>query len=205
MIHALSVDCEFTHFDMIGGDLLALGAVEILDDFTLGREIQLFCKPTNTKYFSDKAEEVHGISYFKAQTFPDPRESMIKFLQFVHPHMDQFPIQTVFWGYWDFDTKWIEATMEKTDLKGSFSKAFMIGKGKNINALAMARKQLKHVPLPLKGSDDEKRKGQYSLSNVAKFYDLEHNHHDALSDARVTAQIYCKMMKGENVWTGELF
>lgn len=200
MIHALAIDCEFTNFDMIGGDLLSLGVVEILNDFTLGRELQVFCRPTNTKYFSDKAQDVHGISYFKAQTFPDPKESMIKLLHFIAPYKDLFPLKTVFWGSWDFDTKWIESTMRKVDLYSSFTKAFRVGKGDNINALNMARQKLKHVQ-----SNDGTTKGQYSLSNVAEFYQLEHNHHDALSDARVTAQIYCKMMRGENVWTGELF
>lgn len=202
MIHALAIDCEFTHFDMIGGDLLSLGMVEILDDFTLGRELYVECKPTNSKYFSDKAEAVHGISYFKAQMFPDARESMINVLKFLSPLMDSFPLKTVFWGSWDFDTKWVEATMEKTSLRESFRKAMSAEKGANINALSMARRKLKHIPEAI---GDNGKPTTYSLGNVAKFYGVEHDHHNALSDAKATAIIYCKMMKNENTWTGELF
>lgn len=202
MIHALAIDTEFTHFDMIGGDLLSLAAVEVLEDFTLGREFQAFCKPFGTKYFSEKAEEVHGISYFKAQTFPEPKESMIKFLQWLAPLMDEFPLRTIYWGSWNFDLRWIENTMRDNELLGSFHKAFNHDKDSHINALKMARHCLKHIPIP---PGEDGKKGQYKLDNIARFYELEHDHHEALSDARVTGQAYCKMMKKEKIWTGELF
>ena len=201
----LAIDCEFTHFDMIGGDLLSLAAVEVIDDKELGREFHAYCKPRSTKYFSDKAQEVHGISYFKAQTFPEPRESMIAFLQWLYPLKDQFQLETIYWGSWNFDLKWIENTMTQTELVSSFYKAFKTQKESHHNALAMARKKLKLMPMPKAKTEAESKKGQYKLDNVARFYGLEHTHHEALSDARVTAQAYIKMMAGEKVWTGELF
>lgn len=202
-LRALSIDGEFTSFDMIGGDLIALGAVEIMDDLTIGRERAFYFRPTNTKYFTEKAREIHGISYFKASTFPEAKHSCIDFLKWLSPNIDQFPLPIAFWGSWDFDRKWIEVTMQKNDLTSSFQKAFN-GCDK-INVLKMAKQKLKHVPLPKASTDDESRKGQYKLDNVAKFYDIEHSHHEALSDARATAQIYINIEKGIDTWTGELF
>ncbi len=198
----LAIDCEFSHFDMIGGDLLSLAAVEVIDDKELGREFVAYCKPRGPKYFSEKAQEVHGISYFKAQMFPDPKESMIAFLQWLHPLMGEFPLESIYWGSWNFDLKWIETTMQNNELISSFYKAFKTEKEAHHNALKMARHMLKTMPIP-PGKDG--KKGQYKLDNIARFYGLEHTHHDALSDARVTAQAYIKMMAGEKVWTGELF
>ena len=36
----ISIDDEFTNFDMIGGDLISIGLVEVYDDYTLGRDYQ---------------------------------------------------------------------------------------------------------------------------------------------------------------------
>jgi len=202
---ALSIDDEFTSFDMIGGDLITFGAVEIYSDYTLGREFYGECKATNAKYFTEKAEEIHGISYFKAMTFPEPKETMIRFLQWLHPLMDQFQLPIAYHGSWDFDKKWIENTMKDHMLLGSFHKAFYSNKDNDINVLKLARKNLKHLPEPDPSHDKNGKKiAHYGLANIAKFYGLKLEHHNALSDAKVTAQIYCKIMKGENVWTGEL-
>ena len=204
-LHALSIDAEFTSFDMIGGDLISFAVIEIMDDFSLGREWQGYFKPRSAIYFTDKAQAVHGISYFKALKFPEPRTSIIELLQWLKPIMEEFPVSTVYWGSWNFDLKWLENTSEQVDLKKSYMKAFKQGKENHINALRMAQDKLKHIPLPNgQLSEKDSKKGQYKLDNVARFYELDHNHHDSLSDARVTAQIYCKMMKGEKIWTGEL-
>lgn len=199
-IRALSIDAEFTSFDMIGGDMIALGVVEILDDLTLGREAVFYFKPTGTKYFTEQAREIHKISYFKASEFPEPKQSLISFLKWLKPLLPQFPLDVAFWGAWDFDRKWIEMTMQKNDMVSSYNKAF--GGCDKINVLKMAKHSLKNVPVP-KGANTNK--GQYKLDNVAKFYDIEHSHHEALSDARANAQIYINIEKGINVFTGELF
>lgn len=203
----LSIDCEFTSFDMFGGDLISVAFVEILEDLTLGREWQGFLRPRGTKYFTERAREVHGISYFKAETFPERRKTIIDMLNWLEPIFDYLPISVVYFGSWNFDLRWVEYTMEDVGLRDSYSKAFKIGKEEHFNLYKECKAKLKHIQSP-KGkfsSDKEKEKGRYKLDNIARFYGLEHNHHDALSDARVTAQAYCKIMKNENTWTGELF
>ena len=201
----ISIDDEFTSFDMIGGDLLTLGMVEVYEDLTLGREFYGEFKPRAAKYFSEKAEEVHGISYFKAMTFQDAEKTCMDLMQWLSPLMDQFPLVTLFWGSWNFDLKWIDITMERCGFKSSFLKAFTQTKDSHINVLKLAKQKLKHMPLPKRGTEQDKKKGQYSLANVARFYDMPVNHHNSLWDAKACAEIYCRIMKGENVWTGELF
>ena len=198
----IAIDDEFTNFDMIGGDLISIGLVEVYEDYTLGRWYQGFCRPRSTKYFSEKAQEVHGISYFKAQGFPLPRQTMIEILQWLIPLIDQFPLSSIYWGSWNFDLKWLETTMEREGLGSSFYKAFKIAKDDHINVLKMARKNLKHIPETI---DENGKKSTYSLGNVARFYGMEVDHHNSIWDAKATAEIYCKIMKKENVWTGDLF
>lgn len=190
-IKALAIDTEFTHFDMYGGDLLALGVVEIYDDLTLGRELELYFKPQCVKYFSEKAQEVHGISYFKAMTFPEPQDSLKQFLHWLVPLKDQFPLDFVVWGAWDFDRKWLETTFTKYEMVSSYQKAF--SQAKVFNGMKMARKLLKHVD------------GGVGLDNIAKHYNVPLQHHQVLSDAKATAQIYINLEKGIDTWTGELF
>jgi DNA polymerase III epsilon subunit-like protein len=203
---AIAIDDEFTSFDMQGGDLITFGAVEILDDFTLGREFYGECKATNSMYFTEKAQEIHGISYFKAMTFPEPKETMLRFLQWLHGRMDCFQIPIAYHGSWDFDKKWIEKTMTDAGLQGSFHKAFFPGKEHDINVLKLCRKNLKHLPAPVPSHDSNGKKvAHYGLRNVADFYGLELQHHNALSDAKVTAHIYCNIMNKKDIWTGELF
>lgn len=202
-LRALSIDAEFTSFDMIGGDLISLGVVEILEDLTTGRKQVFYFKPTSTKYFTEKAREVHGISYFKASQFPEAKHSCIELLKWLKPLMDQFPLPVAFWGSWDFDRKWIEVTMQKNNLMESYYKAF--NGCEKINVLKMAKHSLKHVPLPKADTEELSKKGQYKLDNVAKFYNIPHSHHEALSDALATAQIYINIEKGINTYTGELF
>lgn len=198
---AIAIDAEFTAFDMIGGDMIALGAVEILEDLTLGREWQGLLKPRSEKYFTDGAREVHGVSYFKALTFPERVDTMLDFLEWLSPLTCMTPIPVAFFGSWGFDLRWIKLTLEDCDLGPTFPKIFTEDKTFNLNVYQMARKMLKHIELPPNGE----RKGMYKLDNVCRFLKINLDHHNALSDTRACAEIYCKLMKGENIWTGELF
>lgn len=206
-VKLLSIDAEFSSFDMVGGDLLSLGVVEILEDNTLGRKGEWFFRPRSAMYFTEGARKVHGISYFKAETFPERRESIVSFLKWMAPLMDQFPMKTAYWGSWNFDLRWINYTMTDLEMADSFKKAFCQVKESHFNVLHAAKKKLKHIEAPLGkfNTEKEKEKGKYTLSNVAKFYGIEFDHHNALSDAIATAKIYIKLEENENVWTGELF
>lgn len=186
---AVANDNETTHFDRIGGDLLSAGFVEILEDLTLGRKAVFYSRPRSTKYFTEKAQEIHGISYWKAQTFPEPREMCISVLHWLAPLIELFPLPLVYHANGFFDWYWLESHFEKEDLKSSFLKAFP--KSMSVSTLKMARENLVHLD-------------NHKLPTLAEYYGLELEHHEAMSDTIVCAQLYCKMMKKEKVWTGQL-
>ena len=199
-LHALSIDAEFTTFDMLGGDMISFAAVEILEYFSLGRDWTGNFKPRSDKYFTEEARKIHGFSYFKALEFPEKKKSLLDLLHWLSPRISGFPLTAVYWGSWAFDIRWLEFTFKEEDLQGSFYKAFGIQEKKHISAMSLAKKNLKQIKGP-----DGGEKGRYTLNNVASFYNIELDHHNALSDARATAEIYCKIMKKEDVWTGEMF
>jgi DNA polymerase III epsilon subunit-like protein len=187
---AVAGDTEFTCFDKIAGDVLDTGLVEILEDFTLGREFQVNSAPTSAKYFTEAAQKVHGISYFKAMTFPTRRESCIEIMKWLKFRIDQFPLKFVYHGQGRLDHAWLQEHFRKEDFHNSWYKVFpdhMVE-----STLKMARDNLKQIE-------------SHKLKKLAEFYEIPlDNHHSALPDARACAIVYCKLMKGEKVWTGQL-
>lgn len=183
-------DTEFTSFDRLGGDILATGLVEVLEDYTLGREAEFFSAPTSSKYFTEGAQKIHGISYFKAQTFPSRRESCVRMLHWLKPLMGSFPLPFVYHGTGGLDYKWLLTHFGKEELQASWSKAFPESLVES--SLKLARDNLKQLQ-------------SHKLKELAKFYEINlDDHHSALPDARATALIYCKLKKGEKVFTGQL-
>lgn len=187
---AVAVDTEFTCFDKLAGDVIDIGMVEILEDYTLGREGQWYARPTSAKYFTEGAQKVHGISYFKAQTFPTKRESCIGMMNWLRPLLPQFPLGFVFHGQGNLDYGHLQEHFRREDLASSFYKAFP--EHRIESTLKLAREKLKQLD-------------SHKLKELTKFYDIPlDDHHSALPDARACAIIYCKLMKGEGVWTGQL-
>jgi len=66
---ACDIECS-TLYDKVGGDLLSMAFVEVLEDFTLGREICRKSRATNAMYFNEEATRIHGFSYWAAVKFP---------------------------------------------------------------------------------------------------------------------------------------
>ena len=187
---ALACDGETTSFDKIGGDLIKWAFVEIYDDYTLGRQKDWSLRPYSTKYFTEGAQEIHGITYWQAQSFPRRVDSLISMLNWLTPLKDQFQIPLVYHANANFDFKWLEATFMKEEMQGSFSKVFHADL--NESTLKMARKYLKQYK-------------SHKLNICADHYNIELKHHDALSDTLACAKIWCNMKQGIDVFTGELF
>lgn len=200
---AIACDTEFTTFDKIGGDVLSAAFVEILDNYTLGRESIYYFKPRSAKYFTEAAQAVHGISYFKAMTFPDPKKSCIDILHWLTPIKNYFPLDFVNHGNGKLDYRWMLETYKRADLQSSYNKAFM--ESRVHNTIAMAKEYLAHIPeSKVINPVNQKLYTRYSLRNIADFYNIKLDHHEALSDARACAQIYCNIKLGINTFTGRL-
>lgn len=187
---AVAADVECTGFDKVGGDVLSTGLVEILEDFTLGREAEFFSRPTSSKHFTEKAQEIHGISYFRAMEFPTRRESCVSMLHWLKPLITTFPLPFVYHGTGKFDHSWLKWHFTKEELDQSWAKAFPEAMVES--TLTMARAHLKQLQ-------------DHKLKTLSEFYGIStEKHHSALPDARACAQIYCNIKKGESIWTGKL-
>lgn len=186
---AIACDTEYTSWDRIGGDMLSAGFVEILDDYTLGRQAVFYAKPRSSMYFTDDAQKVHGFSLFKAMTFPDPKQTAIHILQWLAPLKHLFQLDFVNHANGHSDLKWLIQFMLNSNLSDKIHQVF--SENKAHNTIKMAKENIIHLE-------------NYKLETIAKYFDLELNNHEALSDAIVCAQIYCKIMKGEGVYTGRL-
>lgn len=187
---ALAIDNETTGFDPIAADVISTGMVEILEDYTLGRKKAFYSRPRSTKYFSDGAQEIHGISYWKAATFPKAEDTCIEMLHWLKPLMDYFPLTTVMHANGNFDLRFLDWHFRKSELLPSFTKAFSFEK--TVNTIKMAKNNIVHLE-------------NFKLSTVAKHYDIELDHHEVLSDTIACAKIYCNIEQNIGVNTGRLF
>tara|TARA_Y100000310_G_scaffold243676_1_gene248234 strand:- start:12352 stop:12927 length:576 start_codon:yes stop_codon:yes gene_type:complete len=186
---ALACDGEFTNWDKLGGDLITWAFVEILEDLTLGRKMNWEIQGTSLKYWSKEAEEVHGISYWQASSFPERRSQLISIMNWLLPIKDFFPIQLVYHGNGNLDPEWLRMTFFKEDIETSYQKAFA---KESISTLKLARENLKQLP-------------NHKLDTIADHYNIKLDHHEALSDAIACAEIYCNIMDGKETFTGRLF
>lgn len=188
-VHAIVCDLEYTCFDKISGDVICVGLVEVLEDLTIGRYEAFYSRPRSVKYFSDGANEIHGISFFKAMYFPKPFDNCLQILKWLEPLKDQFRIPLIFHSNGQSDWRWLQSHFEKEGLKTSIQKAF--ADDLNISTLKMARENLVHLE-------------NHKLGTICEYYDFDLDAHEVLSDALGCAHIYIKMKKKENIWTGRL-
>tara|TARA_R110000803_G_scaffold162194_1_gene225823 strand:+ start:27034 stop:27633 length:600 start_codon:yes stop_codon:yes gene_type:complete len=190
---AIATDIECSSFDMIGGDLLTAAMVEIYEDYTLGRMGCWYHRPTGPKYYSEKAREIHGISYWKALTFPMASESCIMMLRWLAEIQDCFPLEFVYHAKNKFDWSWMKMHFKKQEMEQSILKAFGndMDDNKIVSTHKMAKENLVHL-------EDHK------LPTICKEMGIELTHHEALSDAIAAAKIYCNIKTGQKIWTGEL-
>ena len=191
-VKALSIDAEFTSWDMRGGDMIALGAVEILEDYSLGRELILYFRPEGHTYYTEKAREIHGISLWKSATFPKAADGLVELTGWAENIEWEGEVRLVWFGTWAFDPKWVRMTFEKQDMKQGWFKLFPNHVDENV--LKLAKAKLKHIEFK-----------NWKLPTIAKHWSIKIDHHEALSDARATAIIWCNLKQNIDTWTGELF
>lgn len=186
---AIACDVECTSFDKIGGDLLTASFVEILEDYTLGRSSYFEAAPRSNKYFTEAAQKVHGISLFKAMTFPKAEKTALDILKWLAPLIEYFPLTFVNHANAKFDFKWIEQFMRNNEYQNSFWKAF--NEDKVVNTIKLAKDNIAGLK-------------NHKLNTVAEYYNIELEHHNALSDALACAEIYCNIQNNYGVFTGKL-
>lgn len=172
------VDVETTGFDYLGASVISLAC--IVDDNGTTYEFNQTGAPESEKYWSTKAEKIHGISYEQAITFQSQLELHRNFLDFIAPFQTNIWHPIPFWyhGNGNFDYRMLLGQALKTDLLFEFRKYF----------------QHTHVFSTLKLAKNNVQLNKYSLDAICKYYSIELTHHDALSDTKACYQIWSRLV-----------
>lgn len=184
----IAVDIETTGFNQSKNDIIQLAAVLMDNDFNIIKEFNEFMKPVYPQYWSVKAEKIHRISIEKAMQFQDRRLALIKLMHLVKEYIDLFPLAFIYHGKGGFDYRFLK---DKFISEGLVSKFEMMFNSDQVEStVEMASKYL--------FSED------YKLSTLCKKFNIELNHHDALSDARACALIYRELSLNGCFYRGDL-
>lgn len=171
----LVIDIETTGFNKYKDDIIQLGCVEVLDDFTLGREYNTYLRPIFPENFS--SQDIHGINLTTAMLAPTRRDALIDFMYWLLPLKDKFPLQFIYHGTGHFDFEFLKHAFVAESFHEQFHKIFK--KDMVINTASMVTEKI--------GSEYRK------LNQACSYFNIEFKHHNALEDARATALLYCRL------------
>lgn len=177
------VDLETTGFSWNYHDIIQLSG--IITDYELNElaVFDQFSRPQGFHRWSQGAEDHHGIPFHRANKFQDQRKMLIKFMHFLKPYIiEGQTIKFVCHAKNYFDYKFVKETFINQDLANSFNKAF--SKDNYESTIDLAEKFK-----PATGLSNNK------LNTVADHFNIELDHHEALSDANACKSIY-KRFKG---------
>lgn len=196
-------DNEWTDWNPISGDVIAIAFREILEGFEVGEGFLTYCRPRSTKYFSKEAREIHGFHYFKARQFPKPIEGINQAIKWLESRNFEGQIPFLYYGDGNVDWRHLFAHFSKEKSEYKLLKYFSPDNTESI--LKLARDNIKDIKPPINPvKANGKKATNYDLENVARHYDLNFNHHQCEQDALVSAHIYCNIKKGIKTYTGRL-
>lgn len=174
----LIVDTETSGFDFFRNSVIELGALLCKDNGDVVSEFREFARP-ELAYWSNGAEEVHGISLDEALRFQSQSSMISKFADFIANYKN---IKSIEHSNAFFDYKMIEYSFLKLDRLYEWRQCSMIDRA--VSTLKMARKRVD---------------GPYKLSQLCKRFNIELvNAHSAIEDARATKELYFKLVELSN-------
>lgn len=177
------VDVETTGLDSKRNDIISLAyLIEINKEIV--EEGELFTQPFRYDTINAKALEVNKLTIAQIKQFPTPQETHNKLVQVFDKYIDKYNKNDKFisCGYnVRFDVAFLSEFFLKNNHKYLFS--YIDHHQLDVfNSLYI---------LDYKGLialDD------YKLETVAKYFKIEHNAHNALSDIKVTRQIFYRLL-----------
>lgn len=176
-MNLVTIDVETTGFDPFSNSIITTGLIINKKSYLIKS------RPESKEKWGDAAEKIHGISYETAMSFPSQTHACEELLSLIPSDSKFICHSTKRLGSF-FDWTMFTGMMFKQDLLFEWRSRFMNKLDSRMNlasTLIMARESTLQLP-------------NYKLNTVAKYYDLEHDHHDALSDAKVTDEIYRKLI-----------
>lgn len=178
-MNLLSIDTEyssfFSHDRRKSGDLLQLAIVPYVNGIA-EKPFNEFCRPLGNVW-SKHAEKVHKISKREAMGFQHPSELAEKLAEFLSRYDDV--MFSALGHNHKGDKEYTERLVRDYKLINEWHKRIKINWK---DSKTMAQKLKARVPVK-----------NHQLATIAKFFKVEIDAHDALSDARAAAEIYMLM------------
>lgn len=171
------LDIEATGLDPLRNNVLTLAAYITDDSYQLMDELFLQVRPDGSRKvsWSEEAEKAHGITWDEAMTYPDSKEQAGVFGAFLSKHEGAIIVA----HNAPYDRRMIKGWLFKSN--DNYHDHY------KMRTWDDTMRMLKKTKL-IKGKS-------YSLGPVCQELDIEHNHHDARSDAFVLIEIHRRIME----------
>lgn len=170
------IDLETTGFNAIKNDAITLGLLVLNDELKEIDSIYLKFKPTFYKWMDNTniASDVHGFTLSDLVLFPERRDSLVTLLNFLAKYKtpDNKQLKLFYHAKNSFDYLFLEWLFRKEELHFSLWKVF---NHQNSHSTIDICEKLKYE--------------ENSLKKWGKRLKIVFDHHNALADARVCAEI----------------
>ena len=174
------MDCETNGFCQTRNDIISLAMIVTDNDLNIKEEFYTESRPEFNKFYSEKAEEIHGFSKKQMESFKPRKEACVDILKFLKPFKDpkNAALPFIFHANGNFDYKFLKGMFMKEELEWSLYK--VINGNNLISTLKLAR-------------DAGFKKNKLSDWSERIGFDLQH--HEALSDTRGCYEVYKHLTK----------
>ena len=176
---------ETTGTDWLRNDVISWSGIVTDKNLDIKDRLTVTCRPESIDNWSNQAQEVHGISYFEARTFQDPRKSCIDILNFLKPfkHENNIPMLFVDHSLFKFDLMFTHGLFIKQNLQFSMYKV------------------IQNLPSSYEGTIQLGRKAGYKKNGLALWadrLDKKLDHHNSESDALMCLEVYRYLNNNED-------
>ena len=173
-------DVETTGLDPIRNDVITGTIIATNKKLEKLDEISFKCRPDFNKFYSEKAEEIHGISRDRMSKFPRRLETCIDIMNFLRPFLGRGKNPFIYHANGAFDWNFLSWAFRKEDIGYSLYNIF--DERLLISTIELGKIYKRKHKIPLNTRNDLK-----SWSELIKF-DLKH--HDAKSDTNACFELY---------------
>lgn len=167
-------DLETSGLDPIRNDVVSLCIMVTDSEFNIMGTFYETCKPEFNKFYSEKAEEIHGFSRAELSGFQSRKKMLISLLHFLNEFRSPGQYHPfIYHALKGFDWKFVVNAFEKENMRWSFYKMF------NWNFTESTVEMARNA-----GYIGNK------LNEWADRMGFELDHHDARSDTECCLEVY---------------
>ena len=179
-------DVETTGFCPIRNDVWQICLIATDKSYNEISRYTAKMKPTSTKFISDKALEISGMTFDNVMRFDNPKDKVIEITQWFNSldRKTRWPSRLIFHAVNNFDWNHIDWLFKKQDMQYDLYKHV---NWKNLEStLTIAR-----------GMKDHLNCNNYKLNTLCQLFDIPLNHHDAESDTQALIPIHKELKRYE--------